>query len=165
MNSFAAIDFETANFKRESVCSVGLVLVEEGEIVGSYYHLIQPTPNYFEDVCVSVHGLTTADTNGQPTFPEAWAEIAPLIRNKALVAHNKAFDESCLKAAFAAYEMEYPDYPFFCTLLTARRKLKDAGLTDFKLPTVAKHCGYELDKHHHALADAEACAAIALKIL
>ena len=41
MNSFAAIDFETANFKRESVCSVGLVLVEEGEIVGSYYHLIQ----------------------------------------------------------------------------------------------------------------------------
>lgn len=165
MKDFAAIDFETANFKRESVCSVGLVLVEEGKVVGSYYHLIQPTPNYFEERCVTVHGLTTADTNGQPTFPDVWAEIAPLIRNKPLVAHNKAFDESCLKAAFAAYDMEYPDYPFYCTLLTARRKLKEAGLADFRLSTVASHCGYELDMHHHALADAEACAAIALKIL
>ena len=35
MKDFAAIDFETANFKRESVCSVGLVLVEEGKIVDS----------------------------------------------------------------------------------------------------------------------------------
>ena len=129
MKDFAAIDFETANFRRESVCSVGLVLVEEGKVVGSYYHLIQPTPNYFEERCVTVHGLTTADTNGQPTFPDVWAEIAPLIRNK------------------------------------PRRKLKEAGLADFRLPTVASHCGYELDMHHHALADAEACAAIALKIL
>ena len=64
MKDFAAIDFETANFKRENVCSVGLVLVEEGKVVGSYYHLIQPTPNYFEERCVTVHGLTTADTNG-----------------------------------------------------------------------------------------------------
>ena len=165
MRDFAAIDFETANFRRESVCRVGLVFVEAGEVVGSYYHLIQPTPNYFERACVNVHGLTTADTNGQPTFPDVWAEIAPLIRHKPLVAHNKAFDESCLNAAFAAYDMEYPDYPFYCTLLTARRKLKAAGLPDFKLPTVASHCGYELDMHHHALADAEACAAIALKIL
>jgi len=30
--------------------------------------------------------------------------------------------------------------------------------------TVASHCGYNLHNHHHALADAEACAAIAMKI-
>ena len=47
MNSFAAIDFETANNERTSVCSVGVVIVKEGEFVDSFYSLIQPEPNYY----------------------------------------------------------------------------------------------------------------------
>ena len=35
MDNFAAIDFETANNKRSSVCSVGLVIVREGKIINS----------------------------------------------------------------------------------------------------------------------------------
>ena len=31
--NFVAIDFETANFKRQSVCSVGLAIVENFEVV------------------------------------------------------------------------------------------------------------------------------------
>ena len=46
MNNFAAIDFETANNERTSVCSVGVVIVKEGEFVDSFYSLIQPEPNY-----------------------------------------------------------------------------------------------------------------------
>ena len=33
MENFAAIDFETANEQRTSVCSVGVVIVRDGEIV------------------------------------------------------------------------------------------------------------------------------------
>ena len=33
MRDFAAIDFETANNERSSVCSVGIVIVRNGEIV------------------------------------------------------------------------------------------------------------------------------------
>ncbi len=33
MKDFAALDFETANFKRTSVCSVGVVVVREGKKV------------------------------------------------------------------------------------------------------------------------------------
>lgn len=32
MKDFAAIDFETANNQRSSVCSVGIVIVRDGEI-------------------------------------------------------------------------------------------------------------------------------------
>ena len=35
MDNFAAIDFETSNNKRSSVCSVGLVIVREGKIVNT----------------------------------------------------------------------------------------------------------------------------------
>ena len=44
MERFAAIDFETANGQRSSVCSVGIVLVENGEITDSIYSLIRPVP-------------------------------------------------------------------------------------------------------------------------
>ena len=44
MKDFAAIDFETANEQRCSVCSVGVVIVRDGEIVDNYYSLIRPEP-------------------------------------------------------------------------------------------------------------------------
>ena len=49
MQDFVAIDFETANGRRSSVCSVGIVIVRGGEIVDKFYspvsytHLTLPT--------------------------------------------------------------------------------------------------------------------------
>ena len=113
MNSFAAIDFETANFERTSVCSVGVVIVRDGKIVDRFYSLIQPEPNYYNYRCQQVHGLGPSDTDNAPLFPEVWAKIEPLIKGLPLVAHNKSFDESCLKAVFRCYQMDYPDYEFY----------------------------------------------------
>ena len=47
MKDFAAIDFETANGKRTSVCSVGVVVVRGGEVTDSFYSLIRPRPNFY----------------------------------------------------------------------------------------------------------------------
>lgn len=163
MRDFAAIDFETANNNRSSVCSVGVVIVRDNEIVDSFYSLINPEPNYYNPWCTQVHGLTSSDTDDAPVFPEVWKQIAPMITGLPLVAHNSPFDESCLKAAFRAYQMEYPDYEFHDTLRMARQTLR--GLANHQLHTVAAACGYHLDNHHHALADAEACAWIARAIL
>lgn len=44
MRNFAAIDFETANGKRTSVCSVGVVIVREGKITNKIYRLLQSPP-------------------------------------------------------------------------------------------------------------------------
>jgi DNA polymerase-3 subunit epsilon len=162
MTDFAAIDFETANGRRSSVCSVGIVIVRNGVIVDRFYSLIKPIPNYYTFWTTRVHGLTKLDTDNAPTFPEVWAQVADKLDGLPLVAHNKAFDESCLKAVFEEYDMEYPDYPFYCTLVASRRCL---DLPSHQLHIVAAACGYDLENHHHALADAEACAAIALKIL
>ena len=162
MQDFAAIDFETANGRRCSVCAVGVVIVRNGQIVDKFYSLIEPTPNYYTYWTTEVHGMTRRDTDGQPKFPEVWAQIADRIAGLPLVAHNKPFDESCLKSVFAEYGMEYPNYDFHCTLAASRRQL---DLLCHCLDVVAEACGYDFENHHHALADAEACAAIALKIL
>jgi DNA polymerase-3 subunit epsilon len=60
--------------------------------------------------------------------------------------------------------MDYPGYEFHCTCRASRRMFGKA-LPDHQLHTVAAHCGFNLENHHYALADAEACAAIALAIL
>ena len=164
MKDFAAIDFETANYERTSVCSVGVVIVRNGEIVDSFYSLIQPEPNYYNYWCTEVHGLCHKDTDDAPVFPYVWKKIEPLIEGLPLVAHNKTFDESCFKAVFRCYQMDYPDYQFFCTCRASRRHFGKL-LPNHQLHTVAEACGYHLENHHHALADAEACAWIARKIL
>ena len=142
MKNFAAIDFETANQEPTSVCSVGVVIVRDGVVADTFYSLIKPVPEYYD-------------------FPEVWAEIAPRLEGLTLVAHNKAFDENCLKAVFRCYGMDYPDYPFCCTLVKSRRVWPTGR---HNLDVIAERCGYSLSRHHHALADAEACAAIAIKL-
>lgn len=163
MKDFAAIDFETANGERTSVCSVGIVIVRDGQIVDKYYSLIHPEPDYYAWFCQQVHGLSDKDTCNAPCFPDVWAEIAPRIEGLPLVAHNARFDEGCLKAVHRVYQMDYPDYQFFDTLTASRRVFRN--IANHQLHTVAAECGYDLANHHHALADAEACAVIAMQIL
>ncbi len=163
MRDFAAIDFETANGQRSSVCSVGVVIVRDGRVADKLYRLIRPVPNYYSWFTTKVHGMTYNDTACEPLFPEVWAEIAPLVAGLPLVAHNSPFDEGCLRAVHAHYSMDYPDYAFYCTCRASRRR--HPGLENHQLHTVAAYCGYNLENHHHALADAEACAEIAIQIL
>ena len=163
MNTFAALDFETANQYRSSVCSIGLVFVENNEIVDTYYQLIKPAPDFYSYFNTQIHGISQRDTEKAPLFPEVWAEILPKIKDLPLVAHNSVFDEGCLRAVFKVYGMDYPEYQFYDTLRAARRAYPN--LPNHQLHTVARVCGYELKNHHHALADAEACAWIAREIL
>ena len=111
MKDFAAIDFETANSERSSVCSVGIVIVKNGKKQNSS-DSVNPEPNYYNYFCTQVHGSTQKDTENAPSFPEVWKQIEPLIDGLPLVAHNARFDSSCLKAVFRTYQMDYPDYVF-----------------------------------------------------
>lgn len=159
MLNFAAIDFETANHHRTSVCSVGVVIAQGGEIVDKFYSLIKPEPEFYSYWNVQTHGITLEDTQFSPVFPRVWEQIEPKIEGLPLVAHNKGFDEGCLKAVFRMYQMDYPDYEFHCSLQLAKKQLKGI-LPNFQLHTVSAYCGFNLRNHHHALADAEACARI-----
>lgn len=162
MKDFAAIDFETANKERASVCSVGIVIVRDGVVEESFYSLIKPVPNYYSYWNTQVHGLTAHDTNDAPEFPEVWAKIAAKLEGLTLVAHNSPFDEGCLKAVHAWYELAYPKYEFRCTCRASRKAFP--YLPNHQLHTVSGHCGFDLRQHHNALADAQACAAIALRV-
>ena len=162
MNDFIALDFETANYNLSSVCSIGLVFVTDKQITDTYYELIKPAPNYYNAINTQIHRLTRADTDTARLFPEIWAELLPKIANLPIVAHNSPFDQSCLQAVLAYYGLPPYGQKFLCTCRQARKVFTE--LPNHKLGTVAKYIGFDLEHHHHALADAEACAAIALEV-
>ena len=135
-----------------------------GLVTKRFYSLIHPEPEYFRWFCRKIHGLGPEDTEDAPVFPNVWKRIEPLIDGLPLVARNARFDEGCLQAVFRVYRMDYPDYVFLDTLSASRRHYGSL-LPDHQLQTVAAACGYDLLHHHTARADAEACEAIALKLL
>lgn len=162
MKDFVAIDFETANNCRTSACSVGAVRVRNGEIEDSFYSLIRPYPNYYK--FTYIHGLSCEDTDPADHFDKVWPPLKDFIGDLPLVAHNSPFDSSVLRDTLEHYGFSC-DTPFFCTLKAARNCSALKGLENYQLHTVAAYFGYDLANHHHALADAEACAIIALHIL
>lgn len=166
MDNFVAIDVETANRYPTSVCSIGAVKVTDGAVTDTFYELVRPTPNYyFRYFTEQIHGLSRADTDCARTFPEVWADLERFIGTLPLVAHNKNFDEGCIRACFRHYGMEYPDYTFLCTLQKARTTIPRKLCGSYSLPVLANFLGIPFDNHHNALADAEACARIAQALL
>ena len=162
LSDFAAIDFEAANGEVTSACSVGVVIVRDDEIVDSFYSLIRPVPNRYDFWTTKVHGIRYKDTQNAETFPQVWYKVAHKVKGLPMVAHGISFDERVLKALHQHYHIKYPNYKFYCTHLSSEALLPD--LENHKLQTVAKHFGYDLTQHHHALADAEACAVIAMNL-
>lgn len=160
---YVCVDVETANECMSSICSIGLVWVKGNEIVHTFYSLVNPEPDYYNWRNRQVHGLGPCDTDDAPVFSEVWEEVAPLIGDLPLVAHNACFDKKCLMDAFQVYQMDWPDYTFYDTLKGSRCYFGHS-LPNHKLDTVAAACGFDLRNHHHALADAEACAHIAMTV-
>jgi len=158
-NSFTALDFETANSSRTSICSIGLVRVEDGRITRKIHSLVNPLQP-FQYWNTQIHGISAFDVRDAPTFPEIWERLGGFFGD-VVVAHNAAFDISCLKQTIEKYGLEYPHFSYFCTLCISR-KFVDAP--SHKLDDVARHFNLPSFNHHNALADALACAEIFLKL-
>jgi len=179
MKDFIAIDFETANECPSSVCSIGAVLVRDGGIGKTVDSWRRPEPGDYKWFCQQVHGLGHEDTDEAEVFPYVWRKMTEVLLDGVqilsedtsedpdavpLVAHNAGFDSRCLREVFRCYRMDYPEFVFHDTLVASRRHFC-GSLENHQLQTVAAACGYDLTNHHHALADAEACAWIAREIL
>ena len=165
MDNFVAIDFETANHNLTSVCAVGCVKVCNGIIRDRYYTLVRPYPDFYSSRFTAIHGLSGKDTSDSMTFDKVWEELCGFIGDMPLVAHNARFDRNVLYAALKHYGILRPVNAFYCTVEAARRSIPRTLCASFSLPSLADFMGIPFNNHHNALADAEACAKIAMTLL
>lgn len=155
---FTAIDFETANSSRGSVCAVGLVVVDAGVVVRRSKQLIRPVPMVFDPFNVSIHGIAERDVADAPTFGDYWSLLWRSVAGP-LVAHNASFDMSVLRHALDDVGIPYPDTDYFCTRVISR--LVWPQHPTYALNYVAHTMGIVF-QHHDAEEDAWACAMVAL---
>ena len=157
MGVFVALDFETADRRRDSACAIAIVRVEGALITAREQRLIRPPRREFE--FSHLHGISWHDVQDQPPFCSVWPSMARLLDGAEFIAaHNARFDRDVLEACCAAARIVPPAQRFECTVALARKRW---NLYPTRLPDVCRHLGVPL-KHHDALSDAEACAQIVL---
>jgi len=155
IESFTAIDFETAVWNPNSICQVGLVRVENGKVTQEVNRLVRPPNNTYFYKNIEVHGIRPEDTEDAPTFDVVWHEdMKRLIEDQVVVAHSIRFDANCLRNTLAYYDEIQPHFEERCTLKIFRRGLGYLS-KKYKIPL----------NHHDALSDAHACAQLYLKHL
>ena len=157
VSSFVGIDFETANAKRTSPCSIGLVKVVDNIVVDAFYSLIDPETTEWTSWAYDVHGITPAHVKGCHNFEKIWNDsISPFIDGADfLVGHNvKSMEQNVINQCSDRYNMPRPDIRYRCSMKLAKQvySLKPAGLGP-----VCKVFGIDLS-HHNALSDALASA-------
>ena len=154
--SYVALDVETANSFRGSICSIGLVKFQNGEVVDSFYSLINPEED-FDYRNINIHGITQKDILNSPIFPEIRQRIIDFIGTNIVVSHFAQFDIGALKDAYLKYNLDFDDVKFVCSYRLA--KLALPGLINYKLKTLTKELNIKLE-HHNALSDAKASGLI-----
>lgn len=163
MHPFVAIDFETANEKRGSACSVGLAKFDAaGQLVDRCYQLLRPHPDldYFRPINTWVHGLSASDVEGAPNWNDFYPTLQEFVGDLPLVAHNMAFDGYVLRDLNELYGITPLINQRFCTVRLARKLLANE-IERKSLDNVYAYFFQDKEfRHHEANDDAYACGMI-----
>ena len=161
--NFVAIDLETANCSRGSICEIGIAIVENGKIITTKSWLVRPKKNRYDYFNIEIHGITPEMTENAPSLPQVWNDVLPYLENKVVVAHNTSFDMYAIKDALDEANIPIPNFEYYCSLRISRKAFP--GQYSYSLPNICESLGIPFDKHHRAESDAIGCAEIFIKSL
>jgi DNA polymerase III subunit epsilon len=150
MNYFV-LDLETANGNCASICQLGIVTVEDGIVVGTTSHFINPEAA-FDPWNIRIHGIGPEHVRGQPTWPELFIQVAPLLTGSIVVTHGP-FDRVAITRACERYGLGSASARWLDNQRVVRRTWPMFAKRGYALDNLARHFGIPL-RHHDALEDA-----------
>lgn len=159
---FLALDVETANPDLASICQIGIVSFVNGEVWGTWSSLVNPE-DYFDPMCVYVHGINESMVQDAPTFTELLPNLMDMLKGQ-VVAYHTAFDRISLEKASKKYKVEAVECTWLDTARVARRTWEQFRYRGYGLANLADYCGVNF-QHHDALEDARAAGGILLKAI
>lgn len=160
MERFTAFDVETPNAENNRMSAIGIALIEDGAMSGSFGTLVNPE-TYFLPFNIELTGITPEDAAQAPDFGALWETVEPFFSDSILVAHNAPFDLGVLARCLRAYCIDWQRFvPYLCTVKMARRLLPQ--LPNHRLNTMCAYYDIPLN-HHRADSDSLACAELLLR--
>lgn len=154
---YLAIDVETANPDYSSICQVGIVKFEEGEIVNEWSTLVNPEA-YFDPFNTSIHGIDEDAVKHSPTFDAIYDELIERI-NGQITVHHTSFDKVAINRACLAYDLNELQPKWLDSAKIVRRAWKEFAQRGYGLANVSEYLGIKF-QHHDALEDAKAAGLI-----
>ena len=157
---FFALDVETANNDRGSICQIGVACVRPDNSIETWMSYVDPQVDRW--VFTYLHGISARTVKGAPTF----AEVLPVLRD-ALAGHavyqHSGFDRSAVAAACGNSGLNIPQWDWCDSVHVARAAWPELrGNGGHGLASLKQHLGLEFD-HHDAGEDARAAAEVVLR--
>ena len=152
IKDYISIDIENPNTRGNSICSIGIIVVKNNEVIAEKYSLINPEDR-FDINNSNITGLNYADVKDAPTFKEYWENIKELIENNIIIGHNITYDLAVIAKALERYDIEVPIFNYYCTLKLSRSFI---NTNSYSLDNLCNLLNINLENHHNALEDAKA---------
>ena len=149
--TFNAIDVETANANRASICQIGLVQVVDGQVSDRWTTLVDPQ-ECFDFWNVRIHGIDEEAVKGSPTMPQIREELRHRVRDSYLVSHT-AFDRVAFDRAMEKYQLDQLQVTWLDSMTIGKIAWPENG--KWSLKALAARLGVSF-QHHDALEDARA---------
>ena len=156
---FAALDVETANHDRASICQIGVACVLEDNSIATWTTYVDPRTSTW--AFTGLHGIRQSTVRGAPTFADALLTLEAPLQGLTVYQHS-GFDRSAFRAACAALKREEPEWTWQNSVTVARRawpELKGKG--GHGLASLKTHLRLSF-MHHDAGEDARAAAEVVL---
>ncbi len=155
--NFVAIDVETANSDVASICQIGVVVYENGNLHREWKTYVNPEDT-FNPSNVRIHGIDRSVVENAPTFPEVVDTLRWYLDDNIVVCHTH-FDRVALDKAIKRYNLGKLNCIWLDSAKVVRRTWKQYSRKGYGLKKVCDFLNYEF-KHHDALEDAKAAAYI-----
>ncbi len=159
---FAVVDVETSGLstRKHRILQIGVVTVlADGTVVDEWSTLVRLRRPWSRVGPRRVHGITRRALRGAPPARVVLGELAARLDGALFTAHNAAFDAAFLERAAAREGVLLRLRPRLCTLEMSRYLDPDRQLTH-GLAAVCARYDITIERHHDALSDARATAAI-----
>tara|TARA_R110002073_G_scaffold129935_5_gene276471 strand:+ start:12350 stop:13495 length:1146 start_codon:yes stop_codon:yes gene_type:complete len=156
---FVALDVETANHDRASICQIGVACVRPDNSIETWVTYVDPQTSHW--VFTSLHGIDNKMVSGGPKFAEVLSILEQSIRGVEVYQHS-GFDRSAIRAATAPLGRSEPSWIWQNSVSVARRawpELKGNG--GHGLASSKNHLNLSFN-HHDAGEDARAAAEVVL---
>ncbi|MBV6285755.1 3'-5' exonuclease [Pseudomonas aegrilactucae] len=162
---WVVLDLETSglNLNRDQVLSIGAVVIEDGAIdLGRQFERTLHRHDHKPGPSVLIHGLSPSAIAAGCEPAHALLDLMDFIGDSPLLAFHAGFDQRMLSRALKqslGYRLQHPffDVAELAPLLNPDVVLRDAGLDDW-----TAHFGLHAQERHHASADAQVTAELAL---
>jgi DNA polymerase-3 subunit alpha (Gram-positive type) len=162
--SFCVFDLETTggNHQTDKIIEIGLVKIENFQIVDQKSYLIKPEVHIPEFI-QKLTSIKDSDVNDAPLIEDVIDDILSFMGHSILVAHNTSFDVPFFNSVLKRLGKEELKNKAICTNLMTKYMIPN--LLSSNLNYMSKIFGLTHQKAHRALDDAQASADLLLKYL